>query len=411
LVDGIAQRNVDAANCSFSVPDTQFDPTASDGTCSYTLTHNYTGMTGYPWANKNTLSGAHFPVGTTTIVWTVTDASFNTFTRSYNITVTDNIAPTINDRADTIYPYCQITRKLRLPIVSDNCGVDSVICNLTGDYNWWPNINSGETQTFSTYTFDPLAATTVTWTVFDINGSSASDPHVVTFTVPIDTIATFEVENVQCHDSIDGRIVLDFVGGKSPYYITVGSVFTEPAGAGTHYEINNLQPSPYTITIRDADNCQQQFNVAVGEPDPITASYTSVGNVCFENSNGSLDIAIQGGNGNNTYLWSGPTYNYADGHPWHAPPVVVLPSTEDQTGLNTGRYSVVVTDARSCSSTFTFDIPSTDITAPAYSLPTSTVVNSNTGTCTYTVSGNEFDPVAVSDACEYIVWHNYRPIP
>jgi len=61
----------------------EFNPTYTSDNCeAVTISNNFN--------NTNTLAGAQFPIGTTTVVWTVKDACNNSSTCSFNVTVTDN---------------------------------------------------------------------------------------------------------------------------------------------------------------------------------------------------------------------------------------------------------------------------------------------------------------------------------
>jgi hypothetical protein len=71
-----------------------------------------------------------FPIGVTTVTWTVTDNSGNTATCTQNVTVTDNVNPTISCPAAvaaTTNSGCTATGvALGTPVTGDNCGVASV---------------------------------------------------------------------------------------------------------------------------------------------------------------------------------------------------------------------------------------------------------------------------------------------
>lgn len=107
---------------------------------------------------------AVFLLGTTTVTWTVTDNSGNKFTCNQTVTVSDNKPPTIicpapiSVNADTGLPYATGVN-LGTPITSDNCGVAAVL-------------NDSPVQF-------PVGSTTVTWTVTDVNGLSATCTQIV----------------------------------------------------------------------------------------------------------------------------------------------------------------------------------------------------------------------------------------
>ncbi|MEZ0130161.1 choice-of-anchor D domain-containing protein, partial [Flavobacterium sp. LBUM151] len=70
--------NNDLGVCNYTVSDTSLDPTATDN-CSVTVSNDFN--------STATLNGATFPLGTTTVIWTATDASGNTATCTYDIVV------------------------------------------------------------------------------------------------------------------------------------------------------------------------------------------------------------------------------------------------------------------------------------------------------------------------------------
>ena len=101
-------------------------------------------------------NGATFPVGVTTITYTATDASSNTFSASFTVTVTDNEAPTIdnlpaNISVNTDAGVCGADVTWVEPTSADNC-TGSTIAQTAGLANG---------ATF------PVGATTITYTATD----------------------------------------------------------------------------------------------------------------------------------------------------------------------------------------------------------------------------------------------------
>ena len=149
--------NNDPGNCSAVV--TWAAPTASDN-CSITTfvsTHN---------------SGAVFPVGTTTVTWTATDASGNMQTASQQVTVRDVSAPIVLTKPITISLNASGQASINPNDVnngsSDNCGIASI------------------TSSKSNFTCSDIGTNTVLVTVTDIHGNTATNTAIVTV---VDTTA------------------------------------------------------------------------------------------------------------------------------------------------------------------------------------------------------------------------------
>jgi hypothetical protein len=109
---------------------------------------------------------AVFPKGATTVIWTATDGFGNTTTCQQTVTVVDNEPPTIScPPAVTASAGSGCTASgvaLGSPTTSDNCGVASVVNNAPASF--------------------PKGVTTVTWTVTDTSGNTATCQQTVTVT-------------------------------------------------------------------------------------------------------------------------------------------------------------------------------------------------------------------------------------
>jgi hypothetical protein len=102
-----------------------------------------------------------YPLGVTTVTWTVTDVGGNTATATQTVTVTDNVNPTITaPPAVAINTACGATAiSLGTPVTADNCSVASVTNDAPALF--------------------PLGDTTITWTVTDGAGRTATATQLV----------------------------------------------------------------------------------------------------------------------------------------------------------------------------------------------------------------------------------------
>ncbi len=105
-----------------------------------------------------------FPLGTTTVTWTATDASGNSASDTQDITVIDTTPPVIACPGDQLYE-------------GDTAGgyaggvVDATASDIV---DAWPLVTSDAPGLFA------LGATTVTWTATDSSGNSSSCSNVIT---------------------------------------------------------------------------------------------------------------------------------------------------------------------------------------------------------------------------------------
>ncbi len=109
--------------------------------------------------------GNNFPLGTTTVTWTASDAYGNSTSCTQLVTVTDNEAPVLSCPADVTVStdpgLCSATVSVPLLGISENCTVASV----TNDYN------GGGADASGVY---PIGVTTVTFTVTDAANFTSS---------------------------------------------------------------------------------------------------------------------------------------------------------------------------------------------------------------------------------------------
>lgn len=113
-------------------------------------------------------SGASYPVGVTTNVWSAIDGSGNTRTCSFTVTVNDVVPPVITCPANIVRSndpgLCGASVAYTQPTASDNCLLQSVVLE--------SGRNSGD--------FFPIGATTNVWRAFDSSNNSSSCSFKVT---------------------------------------------------------------------------------------------------------------------------------------------------------------------------------------------------------------------------------------
>ena len=140
--------------------------------------------------------------------------------------------------------------------------------------------------------------------------------------------------DVLCFGAATGSATVVASGGLAPYSYLWSDGQTAATATG-------LAAGDYDVTITDANSCTLQHSFTITEPASplsITPNTNHVDVLCFGDATGSATVAVTGGTGAYTYLWSnGQTAATA-------------------TGLAAGDYDVTITDANNCTLQHSFTI-------------------------------------------------------
>ena len=150
---------------------------------------------------------------------------------------------------------------------------------------------------------------------------------------PTALTVTANASDVTCYGGNNAAIALSVTGGTSNYYFS----WSNEVSTQNNF---NLTAGTYTVVVHDGNNCISTNNYTITQPSsPVIVNGTVVNST--GTNNGAVNIAVTGGGGTYTFLWS----NNA--------------TTENVSGLAPGVYSVIVTDANGCSASSTFLITNT----------------------------------------------------
>ncbi len=204
-----------------------------------------------PVITYNYPSGSLFPVGTTNVIATATDALNNMASCSFQVTVNDIQPPVINScPADITVPVnnagCTAIVNWTAPTATDNCA--SPLLTSTS--------NSGSVF--------PVGTTPVTYTATDASGNSTTCSFNVTVTNNLAATATST--DAQCFNTSTCSAMMNVSGGQPSY-----SYSWSPSG-GTAALANNLSAGTYSCTATDANGCSVTNTVTVNNPAPIAGS-------------------------------------------------------------------------------------------------------------------------------------------
>jgi hypothetical protein len=196
----------------------------------------------------------NFPVGTTTVTATVSNAC-KEVSCTFDVTVNDNQKPVITLEGDAIVSVCQnSTYSDAGATATDNClGTLSIV-----------TVNPVNVNVADTYTI-----------TYNVKDAANNDAIQVTRTVIVIPLPTVDVTpaNAACNGALDGSITF------TPGDLTRAYSYTLEPGGHTRvnqtgaYTFNGLAANTYTWTMTDvATNCSTSGSVIVEEPDPIKLS-------------------------------------------------------------------------------------------------------------------------------------------
>ncbi len=173
--------------------------------------------------------------------------------------------------------------------------------------------------------------------------------HNITITNPAPIILATSTTPSACGSFTGTATVGVTSGGTSPYNYLWTNGGTNAATTGLHFGL-------YSVTVTDSHGCSKSTNVSISEANTATITLNSVTNIsCNGSAGGALNINVTGGVAPFAYTWSNGA------------------TTQDLTGLSAGAYSVIVTDAGSCSASFNgivSQVDSLSVTTNVVTVPT-----------------------------------------
>ena len=252
----------------------------------------------------------------------------------YSVTVTDDIGCTV---IATVAITDSAALTASVPIFTNvSClgecdGTATVFANGgVGPYQYfWDDPNFQTTQTAT-----GLCPGTYTVSVVDSQSPACTTQASVTIVEPLELTITASATDVVCGDVCDGTATGVPLGGTPPYTFQ----WNDPAGQNG-IDATSLCVGTYTVTVTDANGCQAQASTTVAGPPAIVSNATSEASTCSNVADGSIDLTVVGG-------VPGYTFDWLPGNS----------TDEDLTNVETGTYTVTITDATGCSITASYSI-------------------------------------------------------
>lgn len=268
-----------------------------------------------------------------------------TFTLTLQIDPTYNFSTTIN----------------RTNVTCNGAGNGTATANPTGGlapYSYlWSNGGNGQT-------INNLVPGTYTVTVTDADGCTSTAS--TTITQPTILNATITKTDVTCSGANDGTAAVSPTGGTPGYTYRWNSVPIQTTATAIF-----LQPTTYTVTVTDANNCTITRSISLNTNSTINLTLNNLQQVrCNGQNNGAIDINVSGGFSPYTYSWSNGA------------------TTQDLSGLSPGNYTVTVRDNSLCSVTASYSITQPPVLTASISGIVDAFCNgSSDGSLTTTVLG------------------------
>ena len=350
-------------------------------------------------------SGSTFPVGTTTVTNTATDASNNQAVCTFTVTINDTQAPSITCPADvtvsTDTNSCAATGvNLGTPVTGDNCAVASVTSNAPASY--------------------PLGTNTVTWIVTDTSGNTNSctqrvivrDTQPPAITCPGDLTLTTDPGHCSRSNVIYAVTFSDNCSATLTQTAGLPSGATFPKGTTTNRFVvtdgsGNSNTCSFTVTVVDTEppaiTCPPNLTVNASNGvcyasdlnlgTPVTSDNCAVASVT---SNAPSIYPV----GTNTVIW---TVTDTSGNTNTCTQLVIV--VDNQTPVITCPASNIVVNAAagSCVSNVAFVVTATDNCGTIASLMSSPPSGSSFPVGTTTVTNIAVDASGNSNSCTFTV--------
>ena len=198
--------------------------------------------------------------------------------------------------------------------------------------------------------------------VIDLGTHSITEPDAVSVSASI-------TKQISCTNS-GATITPTATGGTGPYLFSIDNGFSWAS------EFTNLSAGSYTITAKDANDCLALTNATVQIDAPSSIEYTATSTLCYDGTNGEINVSVTHGNGN--YVFS------INNGPWFTPDAST-PTQYTFNNLTPNTYNIKVKDALGCESS----VSSHTIYSQIEASISTTDINCNDGTITVNATGGD----------------------
>jgi hypothetical protein len=206
-------------------------------------------------------------------------------------------------------------------------GIPFGLSALPYQYTWKKKDASGVYQPMVTYTDSIAGNLTTGWyavNITDANNISLVADSVFYLPEPAELLVNLSKVDVTCSGLPNGKVFSTVMGGTPPYS------YSWNTGDET-VSISGVPAGKYFIWVEDYHHCQIQQSITINQPNDIQLRVTKKDPTCNNGTDGSINVAIDGGTAPFIYNWTGTSS---------------LGNTA--TSLKSGVYTVQITDANGC---------------------------------------------------------------
>ena len=298
---------------------------------NWSITFNQTHTISYFWTPTTGLSCSNCPNPTAS----------PTTTTEYIVNMSDNFGCA---KADTV--TVNVIQPLAAPTVAcdtlTGTSIQITWAAITGATGYQVNVNNTGWVTtngvLSHEVTNLVPSQTVNFQVRALQGNVCDGNNGIGITscttLPCNQVILVDsTQIVSCFNGNDGIAYLSTTGSFG------GATYTLNSSSNTTGIFTGLSADNYTVFVTDVNNCLDSLDFVITEIDSMSFAPTITNNICFDESNGSINLAVTGGTAPYTYAWQGSSE-----------------TSDTLSNLAIGNYTVTVTDANNCSKTVTYTI-------------------------------------------------------
>ena len=141
-----------------------------------------------------------------------------------------------------------------------------------------------------------------------------------------------ESGDISCFGLSDGTIDVLVGGGNAPFEF-------EWSNGSTDESLSGLSQGNYSVTVTDNEGCSGSASAIIGAPSAINLNISLVNPEGCVGNDGELLANVSGGSAPYFFNWSNGTTN------------------QENTGLNSGNYSLTITDSNGCNDIASANVP------------------------------------------------------